>query len=265
MWIEFWTADILTPASVAVLFAAAFFVLGDPRVSADPARSSPTGSTDRADGASDARSREFYAAVAIGLGGAAWGSRLHEGGWFNVLRPGFAALAILFGLGAHAARRAVQVHGNELRTRLTGLIYLAIAIQLLRLAYNPFQEIPSRADRETGDRVVATLSRAPGDVFVPDHPYLAIRAGKGSTAHRAALDDILRVGDERAEQFRTDLIEQIAERRFVAALVGNSAFVPLLGEGFRRERELIEDETFFPVVGMKMRPNFLFVREEGPR
>jgi hypothetical protein len=241
--IEFWIGDVLTPSSIAVLFAAAFFFLG---------REQP----------SQSRTREFYGAIALGLGGAAWGSRLHDGGWFNVLMPGFAALAILFGLGIDTVARAIERRGGELKPRLAALLYLGIALQFIRTAYNPFQEIPSLQDRLTGDRIVETLARAPGDVYVPDHPYLAERAGKGGLAHRAALADILRIEDERAREFEQQLAREFEERRFVAALIDNSQSLPMLGDDFEKADDLIRDDSFWPVVGMKTRPEFLFLRRE---
>lgn len=243
MLIEFWIADVLTPSSVAVLFAAAFFFLGRDREK-------------------HSRTREFYGAIALGLGGAAWGSRLHEGGWINVLMPGFAALAVLFGLGFDALARAIETRGAELRSRLTALLYLGVALQFVRAAYNPFQEIPSLQDRLTGDRIVETLARAPGDVYVPDHPYLAERAGKRGIAHRAALFDILRIEDARAKEFEQQLTREFEERRFVAALIDNGQSLPMLGDDFEKTDVLIRDDSFWPVVGMKTRPEFLFLRRE---
>lgn len=247
MFIDFWIGDVLAPSSIAVLFAATFFFLGKDMTTQPMIGTRP---------------REFYGAVAIGLGGAAWASRLHDGGWFNVLMPGFAALAILFGLGIDAVLRVIDARAGALRSRLVGIVFLGIALQFIRTAYNPFQEIPSRADRLTGDRIVETLARAPGDVFVPDHPYLAERAGKRGTAHRAALADILRIEDARAKELDSQLSEEFRSRHFVAALIDNSHSLPMLGDDFERADDLIRDDSFWPVVGVKTRPSILFVRSE---
>ncbi|MEZ4654593.1 MAG: glycosyltransferase family 39 protein [Candidatus Eisenbacteria bacterium] len=258
MLIDFWIGDVLAPSSVAVLFAAFFFWFQGTTSS----RERPDVEGSVTPSAWGSRPREFYAVLAIGMGGASWGSRLHEGGWFNVLMPGFAALAVLFGLGIHVALSLIHARLDSLRGRMLGLVYLAVTIQFVRCAYNPFQEIPSRADRETGDRIVETLSRAPGDVFVPDHPYLAIRAGKRGTAHRAAIDDIMRTHDAHAKELEAQLPREVEDRKFVAALVDNGLMLPLLGDSFHKEPDLIRDDSFWPVVGMKTRPAFLFVREE---
>jgi hypothetical protein len=42
----------------------------------------------------------FYSTLAVSMLGAAWISRIHGGGWLNVLQPAHAILAILFGLAS---------------------------------------------------------------------------------------------------------------------------------------------------------------------
>ncbi len=81
-------------------------------------------------------------------------------------------------------------------------------------------------------------------------------------AHHAALADILRTGDARAEEFRIQLDEEFRERRFTAALLNNSQLLPMLGDDFEKADDLIRDESFWPVVGMKTRPAYLFIRRE---
>ena len=81
-------------------------------------------------------------------------------------------------------------------------------------------------------------------------------------AHRAALADILRIEDERAREFEQQLAREFEERRFVAALIDNSQSLPMLGDDFEKADDLIRDDSFWPVVGMKTRPEFLFLRRE---
>ena len=58
----------------------------------------------------------YYAAAAIGLIGSAWVSRLHTGGYANVLMPAYAAIALLAGLTY--ARLSAGRHGRIARPLL---------------------------------------------------------------------------------------------------------------------------------------------------
>ena len=79
--------------------------------------------------------------------------------------------------------------------RLEGLIEIACLIQLVILIYNPFAQIPTKADLEAGNTLVKMLSEVKGTVFVPDDSYLPALAGKSTFANNSAIWDVLR-GDQ---------------------------------------------------------------------
>src|SRR5258705_4893229 len=53
----------------------------------------------------------------------------------------------------------------------------------LPIGYDPRALVPTAADRVRGDALVARLRATPGAVFVPFHPFYALRAGKAPTLH----------------------------------------------------------------------------------
>lgn len=85
MLVYFWLGDLALPLPLACALAVAALA----------------GAGRAARGESSAR----WLALGIGLVGGAWASRLHSGGWANVLLPAYAYLALLFGPGALAAQR----------------------------------------------------------------------------------------------------------------------------------------------------------------
>ena len=52
------------------------------------------------------------------------------------------------------------------------MLWLAITMQFILLGYNPIQQIPTQADRQAGDALVAELQAVPGEVLIPYHNYL---------------------------------------------------------------------------------------------
>jgi len=213
----------------------------------------------------------FYAVLALGMLGGTWSSRLHSGGYSNVLMPAYAAISVLFGLAFHRAS-AVLLSGAGSRLRL---IWVFIGIQALTqfalLAYHPTRQIPTEADVETGRRMVEMISRIQGDVFIPEHGYLARLAGKRSYAHRMAVDDVFR-GD--TGTFGPQLLDEIKTtlaRRAYGAVILDSYWRPYLGpkvleEYYRQQAiDFPDDKVFRCVAGVRIRPAWIYLpRNHSP-
>jgi hypothetical protein len=130
--------------------------------------------------------------------------------------------------------------------------------------YNPAHEIPTRADAETGRRIVGMISRVDGDVFVPEHGYLACLAGKRPYAHRGAIDDVLR-GDDRGIGIRLldEIKTALAEKRYKAIFL-DSNWRPYLGPKvfgeFYKEQaiEFPDDMVFRCLTGARIRPGLIY-------
>lgn len=60
--------------------------------------------------------------------------------------------------------------------------------------YNLLPYVPTAADREKGDQLIAKLRTTPGDVLIPFHPFYAHLAGKPCFLHRMGTLDVSRAG-----------------------------------------------------------------------
>jgi hypothetical protein len=122
--------------------------------------------------------------AAAGMAGASWVSRLHSGGYSNVLMPAFAAAALLLGLAIGAllddASPAVWV--------ATTLAVLQIAV----LSYNPSRFTPTFGYNQAGARLVAAIRAVHGPVLIESHSWYAELAGKPGFVHAAIVQDIER-------------------------------------------------------------------------
>ncbi len=203
------------------------------------------------------RSSEFvlYSTLAVGMVGAAWTSRLHGGGWLNVLQPAHAFLAVLFGLGLGE----IVKHGERLGWKAQPL-YLVSLGQLLLLFYPPSRHIPAAEDVRNGDAFVEFLRGVEGEVYTPMHGYLPVLAGKEAFAHDDYLLTVLRTGDAEVvgpllAQFR----EAFASQRFAAVVIDfeDYRFMDLLREHYRYAGDL--PGSFRPRTGPPRAPQKLWV------
>ncbi len=250
----FWLNDLIALFAIAIAFAiagfleAAFVARG-----VKPAARSGHERTLQSD-------RRFGAALAIGLIGAAWVSRMHEGGAENVLLPAYAALAIL------GARGLARISGAGLAVPASRRTALTLAlVQFAVLAYNPLRYVPGRADVEAGAALVNRIRALHGDVWSPGHGYLATIAGKESHAHLMAVIDVLRAAPRsRPVHLQQEIEQSFAARRFTALVLDdNQAFEPRLAGLYRPAARLFEpgDRTFLPRSGAPLRPQTLWLPE----
>lgn len=236
--IAFWQEDLLLHLPVATLLI--FFFLLNRRQKID-----------------------FWLFALLGGLAGAFLTRAKVGGYDNVLLPAYAAAALLFGLGFSALAQFLQKVAPAERQTLQKLLYAACLLQFLLLAYNPYQQLPSAADRQAGESLIKLIGSAQGEVYLPDHGQLASLAGKRSYSHQSALWDILRGGqpsaagrriqaafDEAIRQQKFDLI--IFDSRWNYCCGEIERYYTLTGSVFS------EEDVFYPVTGARRRPTFIY-------
>jgi len=279
MFVNFWTKDLIAPLAIACVMSMFYMfsqVLSSTKEgqhfdlfrNAIPDEAPRSG----ADAYAARLNGFFYLFMAVGMIGGAWLSRLHSGGYANVLFPAYAVICILFGMGTHRILERIQVASIHERKFVEAFVYLVCIMQFAGLAYNPHWLIPTEKDLEAGREFVKTMAEMKGEVFVPFHAYLPTLAGKSSHAQGMAVADVLR-GDrgQVGTKFRDDIREAIREKRFAAMILDESFFVWFLHDVFPQLREDIEenyvrqesifdsDSVFWPVTGGRTRPEFVYV------
>jgi hypothetical protein len=234
----FWTTDM--PAAVPIGLALAIFGIGRRW-------------------RSDRRSAWLWGAVLLGALGASWSGRAHSGGYNNVLIPAYAAISIVFAIGLDDALVAIQ-SAKRRRMRVVGAsaVLLLAAAQFARLSYDPSKQIPTAADRRAGEGLVAAMRAIPGDIYLPYHGYLPVLAGKRSYAHAMAVWDVARGSDsDAAGSLLSEITAAIRERRFAAVIVDSDVFAqPDLDLHYDRHPMPYEGDVFYPVTGMRTRPQY---------
>ena len=238
---SFWTKDIILVLPVAFILSL-FYVLVQLR---DPEK----------------KSRLFYLLMPIAMLGGAWVTRLRLGSYDNVLMPAYAALSILFGLGAYEAFQRIRSGSTNKRRLMEVAAYAVCIIQFLTLAYNPQRQVPGQADVEAGHVLIATMSQIPGEVLMPYHSFLPTLAGKKSHAHHQAISDIM-VGDDGPikDKLYDEITQAIGEQRFAALIFDSPWFPKLTDKYYEPERMLFDHaDVFWTVTGMRTNPQIIYV------
>ena len=239
-WVGYWR-DLFMVVPVAML-ALAFVMAG-------------------ARGAGAARPIEL--AAVLGALAESWSSRLHGGGYDNVLMPVYACLAWQTGLvlGGLVQPAPGDVPSPAKPRALLALAPWACLVQLALLWSPPWRQVPTAADRAAGAALVAKLAAVPGPVLIPHHPHLARLAGKATHAHEMALADVMRGGDRRAiDALAADVRRRLAAREFAAVVVDQDWWRADLGASYVHSQTLwaAEPAIFWPRTGWLVRPRDIY-------
>jgi hypothetical protein len=244
-FVTFWKNDLLVHLPLAILFSI-FFLAGRSK-----------------------RDRLFFMqwlSILVGALAGTFITRVKIGGYDNVLLPAYAVISILFGFGlSELLKIAKQMH-VDFRGRVEGLIQIACLIQLGILVYNPYAQIPTKADLDAGNKLILILSDVNGEVFLPDHGYLPTLAGKRTYAHESAIWDILR-GDQQTKGkalLTEDLHDALRQQTFDKIILDSDLDLDWccvgIDQTYTRVSEVFQDDTaFYTVTGDKKRPTFIYV------
>jgi len=244
-FLSFWKDDLLVHVPIVILFAA-FFLLARPK--------------------QDRSSILLWLSILTGGLAASFVTRVKIGGYENVLLPAYAVLSILFGLGLGGMLKTIKPLQGDTRGRLESLIHFACLIQLVLLFYNPFAQIPTKADLQVGNALVKTLSEVKGAVFLPDQSYLPALAGKSTYANNSAIWDVLR-GDQQTKGkaiLTADIDNAISQQSFDEIIIDSDLDLYWCCTGidqyYTRVSEVFPDQkTFYTVTGDLKRPTYIYV------
>ncbi len=234
---QFWSRDVMAPLAIAVLTSLLFLVLPG-EAGRRPARG-------------------FYGALAAGLVACSWSLRMFRGGYDNVLMTAHAGIAILFGLGWHVVTEWIRGAGTDVTKRLASFVALAWVAQFVLLVYDPRQQLPTAADRASGDYLVRTLRSTAGDVLIPGHSYLAVRAGRAANFHEMPFIEIVNTAKTPLEHALMDsLRSRLARNAYSAVVLDNRDFLKKVVEDYYVTGWTVfdNDTVFWSRTGLITRP-----------
>jgi len=202
----------------------------------------------------------FFPLLALGMIGSAWSVRNMVGAEVNNLLPAFVVVSMLAAIGLHHVRQFATRARDGRWPRVALATEVLFFAQLAMLAYNPTRHIPTAADRLAGIKLVDRIAAVHGEVFVPHHGYLAIRAGKRGFVHALALDNVHVEDDGPARRdLEAEVGKAIADKRFGAILLESDRWHETEVLRSYEFHELLFDrpDVFWPVTGARLRPETL--------
>ena len=117
--------------------------------------------------------------------------RGHAGAVLNAVMPAYAWAAVLFGVGLHRVLRWAESLPSPWRPRAELAVLLLASAQLFAHIYNPGRWVPSPAALGYRTAFLEELRHAPGDVWVVNHSWDSVLAGKPVHPELDAFDAVV--------------------------------------------------------------------------
>ncbi|MFT7481073.1 MAG: hypothetical protein ACI80N_004391 [Gammaproteobacteria bacterium] len=210
----------------------------------------------------------YFLIVGASLVLSAWVGRMHVGGYLNTLMPAALAAALFVGLSLTRATDPAREPVAWRRALLVGALLLQFAL----LAFDPRSKLPTAADRQAGEGIVARLAALDGEAWIPSHGYLAARAGHPFGAHSMAITDLLKSADHAtAGAFVEQLVAALAAQRYRWIVLDDLSWeqeLDPLSANYVRTGTLLgldEPELFAPRTGENLRPLYVYEPRSGVR
>ncbi len=199
--------------------------------------------------------------AAAGMLLAAWFSRLHTGGYANVLMPAYAACALLGGVAFAKLRQL-----GSLPALVSATLVL---VQLAQLTLMPDHALPAKVQRTAGNELISRLRALPGPVVVLAHPWYGTLAGKGSFAQADALTEVLRSDAPRGATDLRRALRGSLNRYGIRAVVLDKPppawLAPQLAHNFVLKPGPISQLPLRPPADLRSTPTLLYVRKLPPQ
>lgn len=222
--------------------------------------------------------KEKFAFYALFLSGALLVSLLSAvklGAWRSVLMPAYAALIITAGislmyllpeLARKISTKGVYLFssaGKERNHYTPFLLALLFLFQFFSLNYNPMKAIPDEQDEKAGNELITMIKETEGSVYIPEHNYLALLAGKKTYANGIALIALSRTGfGETVENIHMQLAEKIGKGEITAVITSHLLNGgPFVNKLTYKGAFFSDSPYFFTITGLPTRPNFVYLRK----
>jgi len=245
IWIGFWTDDLAARFSIGIALAllglAAIYALHGLKI------------------------LNFYLLGSLGMLVMAYLSRLHGGGYDNVLMTAFIWLSLLAGMGFHWLLRITAHWAPRERAAMHFGACALVLVQFMLLIYNPFIQVPSRADYAAGERILDLIATTEGPVFIPTHNFLPALVNKQVYCNRVAYWSVMFDPNLPGKaELAQSLTDAISSQYFGLAITNNNLYnyVPeLVAAGYQPLPSVYESpHHFWTVTGVGTRPDNFFVR-----
>ncbi len=247
IWIGFWTQDLAASYGIACAMACIglLLLMGRARL----------------------HGFIFYSAVTLSAVVMSWASRLHVGGYLNVNMPALLMIAVMSGIGVGEILDRVRQRTPRQRQAVTVGLCCVLLVQFALLIYNPAKQIPTKADREAGQRILDLIEQTEGDVFIPYDNYLPAYVGKKTFVTLASIKALFADrGTAHVDAFEQEFKEKFRNREFALVVMGSQRhFNREISRYYRPLHFSVGPPNVYrTVTGMHTRPKYFYVPKPKP-
>ena len=180
------------------------------------------------------RATSFYLIASLAVYGAVWFIYAHSGATVNALMPAYAWTAVLFGLAIARLLHALAANPSNAARRAVIVLLTAAVTQLAMFLYNPGRYIPTKDILHTREAFIDQVRSIPGEVYITNHTWDDVLAGKQPHAEMEALGAVMDAPTGKVrEDLRADMQNAVDTHRFSAfVLDGDAAGYPYTGKSW---------------------------------
>jgi 4-amino-4-deoxy-L-arabinose transferase-like glycosyltransferase len=235
--IIFWTYDLIKPFAISLLFSVFYFIVLRKK---------------------DKNTFLFYISLVVGIVLSTWLSRLHYGGYSNVLIPVY-LLIIILGIMGFKSFSLFYSDKNNYKL-LPILASLALLFQFITLIYSPRAQIPTKVDESAGWELVNKIKSFDGDVYIFPNPYLARLAGKKVYAHGMLIVDLITSNTKYSRKMKETFDGLLKKHKFAAVIDYSELEYHSFLKYYRiKEKIFAAPEVFLMQTGFTTRPEYIYI------
>lgn len=158
-----------------------------------------------------------YLSLGIALLTSSWGVFVRRWVYHNVFMAACAGLGMLAGLGWGKLLERMRQSPQRQMNRLLGMGgKILLLIQFTLLFYNPFDQVPTAADRKAWEQFIGRLRERSGEVLIFHHGFAGHLAGKNTFLHGSFYGDAVSAGGSYAlhldTRWRREEVEQVLKQ-----------------------------------------------------
>jgi hypothetical protein len=197
--LEYWPLDLFRPLGLALAIILAAFFFTKPSL--------------------QHRGTRFYICTLVFLP-LFWFVDSHAGSSINAVMPVYALLAVLFGISFSRLCESVARHQGEAWRFAISFLLIVCLVQEAAGISNPGRLRVNPEDGAAISSVIRTVQALPGEVYVVEHPYYGVLAGKASYADGAVLYETMKPANpEVRERLHTEMEAALKQGLFSAVVL----------------------------------------------
>ena len=196
--LEFWPDDIFRPLGLALVIMASAFLVARPSLRSPRTR--------------------FYLLTLV-VFPLFWFVRSHNGSSINAMMPVYAVSAILFGISLGWLYRWLSRQSGENWKIAVSCLLIATLIQVTAGISNPGRFRVNPEQTAAIASAIRAIQMVPGEVYVTQHPYYGVLAGKAAYADLVSIHDTARPANAEVRESLKAEVDSALRQHFSAIVV----------------------------------------------